>query len=158
MRIVKYLTISILLCAVLILAETTRLLYTVNFAFGSMRAYYEVQITQEDLPAISELSKQYGIPICIVENKMASVQEFDIYSTVDESTLVDTLQIQSGTFRSVFYKNPVQISIHILTDFEVPEKTVRLYYIGNQRGDFEKALSSLVTIQGGISRIRPLCL
>lgn len=150
MRIVKYLTISILLCAVLILAETTRLLYTVNFAFGSMRAYYEVQITQEDLPAISELSKQYGIPICIVENKMASVQEFDIYSTVDESTLVDTLQIQSGTFRSVFYKNPVQISIHTLTDFEVPEKTVRLYYIGNQRGDFEKALSSLVTIQGGI--------
>lgn len=56
MRIVKYLTLSILLCAVLILAETTRLLYTVNFAFGSMRAYYEVQITQEDLPVISELS------------------------------------------------------------------------------------------------------
>ena len=94
MRIVKYLTLSILLCAVLILAETTRLLYTVNFAFGSMRAYYEVQITQEDLPVISELSGQYGIPLCIVDNKMATTQAFDIYSTADESTLVDELQIQ----------------------------------------------------------------
>lgn len=150
MRIVKYLTISILLCAVLILTETTRLLYTVNFAFSSIRAYYEVQITQEDLPVILELSKQYGIPLCIVDNKMASTQEFDIYSTVDEGTLVDELQVQSGTFRSVFYKNPVQIRIHALTDFKVPEKSVRLYYIGNQQADFEKALSSQVVIQSGI--------
>lgn len=150
MRIVKYLTLSILLCAVLILSETTRLLYTVNFAFGSMRAYYEVQITQDDLPRISALSKQYSIPLCIVDNQMTSTQEFDIYSTVDEGTLVDALQIQSGTFRSVFYKNPVQIRIHALTDFEVPESPVKLYFIGNQQADFEKALSSRFTIQGGI--------
>ena len=150
MRIVKYLTLSILLCAVLILTETTRLLYTVNFAFGSMRAYYEVQMTQDDLPHISALSKQYSIPLCIVDNQMTSTQEFGIYSTADEGTLVDELQIQSGTFRSVFYKNPVQIRIHALEDFEVPESPVKLYYIGNQRTDFEKALSSLVTVQGGI--------
>lgn len=150
MRIVKYLTLSILLCAVLILAETTRLLYTVNFAFGSMRAYYEVQITQEDLPVISELSGQYGIPLCIVDNKMTTTQAFDIYSTADESTLVDELQIQFGTFRSVFYKELVQISFHTIEDYEVPEKPVKLFFIGNQQKDFEKALSSQVTIQGGI--------
>jgi hypothetical protein len=57
---------------------------------------------------------------------MASSQEFDIYSTVDAGTLADELEIQSGTFRSVFNKNPVQIRIHALTDFEVPEKPVRL--------------------------------
>lgn len=150
MRIVKYLTLSILLCAVLILAETTRLLYTVNFAFGSMRAYYEVQITQEDLPVISELSGQYGIPLCIVDNKMATTQAFDIYSTADESTLVDELQIQFGTFRSVFYQNPVQIRFHTFEDYEVPEKPVKLFFIGNQQKDFEKALSAQVSIQGGI--------
>lgn len=150
MRIVKYLTLSILLCAVLILAETTRLLYTVNFAFGSMRAYYEVQITQEDLPVISELSGQYGIPLCIVDNKMATTQAFDIYSTADESTLVDELQIQFGTFRSVFYQNPVQIRFHAFEDYEVSEKPVKLFFVGNQRQDFEKALSSQLTIQGGI--------
>lgn len=150
MRIVKYLTLSILLCAVLILAETTRLLYTVNFAFGSMRAYYEVQITQEDLPVISELPGQYGIPLCIVDNKMATTQEFDIYSTADESTLVDELQIQFGTFRSVFYKESVQIRFHAFEDYEVPEKPVKLFFVGNQRQDFEKALSAQVSIQGGI--------
>lgn len=150
MRIVKYLTLSILLCAVLILAETTRLLYTVNFAFGSMRAYYEVQIMQEDLPVISELSGQYGIPLCIVDNKMATTQAFDIYSTTDESTLVDELQIQFGTFRSVFYKESVQIRFHAFEDYEVPEKPVKLFFIGDQQKDFEKALSSQVTIQGGI--------
>lgn len=150
MRIVKYLTLSILLCAVLILAETTRLLYTVNFAFGSMRAYYEVQITPEDLPVISELSGQYGIPLCIVDNKMATTQAFDIYSTADESTLVDELQIQFGTFRSVFYQNPVQIRFHAFEYYEVPEKPVKLFFIGNQQKDFEKALSAQVSIQGGI--------
>lgn len=150
MRIVKYLTLSILLCAVLILAETTWLLYTVNFAFGSMRAYYEVQITQEDLPVISELSGQYGIPLCIVDNKMATTQEFDIYSTADESTLVDELQIQFGTFRSVFYKESVQIRFHAFEDYEVPEKPVKLFFVGNQRQDFEKALSAQVSIQVGI--------
>lgn len=150
MRIVKYLTLSILLCAVLILAETTRLLYTVNFAFGSMRAYYEVQITQENLPMISELSRQYGLPLCIVDNKMTTTQEFDIYSTVNESTLIDELQIQFGIFRSVFYKEPVQIRFHAFEDYEVPEKPVKLFFVGNQRQDFEKAISAQVPIQGGI--------
>lgn len=150
MRIVKYLTLSVLLCAVLILAETTRLLYTVNFAFGSMRAYYEVQIAQDDLHMISELSRKYNIPLCIVNNKMATTQEFDIYSTIDENTLCDELQIQIGTFRSLFYKEPVQIRFHAFEDYEVPEKPVKLFFIGNQRKDFEKALSSQVPIQGGI--------
>ena len=126
------------------------MLYTVNFAFGSMRAYYEVQITQEDLPVISELSGQYGIPLCIVDNKMATTQEFDIYSTADESTLVDELQIQFGTFRSVFYKESVQIRFHAFEDYEVPEKPVKLFFVGNQRQDFEKALSAQVSIQVGI--------
>ncbi|MDE6678359.1 MAG: hypothetical protein K2K02_04895, partial [Ruminococcus sp.] len=81
MRIVKYFTLMILLCAVLILTETTQLMYSVNFAFGSMRAYYELQLVQDDLSVLGDIAEEQNMILCIISNNMTSTQEFDVYST-----------------------------------------------------------------------------
>lgn len=150
MRIVKYLTLTILLCAVLILTETTQLLYSVNFAFGSMRAYYELQLVQDDLSTLSDIAKEQNMMLCIIDNHMTSTQEFDVYSTAEEYDLSGTLHMQFGTFRSVFYKNPVQIRAHSLNDYNVPEDSIKLYFIGRNQTGLERELESHFTIQGGI--------
>ena len=150
MRIVKYLTLTILLCAVLILTETTQLLYSVNFAFGSMRAYYELQLVQDDLSTLSDIAKKQDMMLCIVDNCMTSTQEFDIYSTASESDLCNALHIQSGIFRSIFYRNPVKIRVHSLNDYTVPEDSIKLYFIGSNQAGLERELESHFTIHGGI--------
>lgn len=150
MRLVKYLTLTILLCAVLILTETTQLLYSVNFAFGSMRAYYELQIVQDDLSTLRDIAKEQDMMLCIVDNRMTSTQEFDIYSTASKSDLCNALHIQSGTFRSIFYRNPVKIRLHSLNDYTVPEDSIKLYWIGSNQTGLERELASHFSIQGGI--------
>lgn len=151
MRVVKYLTVTVLLCAVMILAETTQLMYTVNFAFGSLRAYYEIQIVQSDLHKISEIAKQHDVTLCIVDNQMTTKQEFYIYSTANEKDLCDELRIQNGTFKSVFYKKPVRIQIHNIEDYEVSNDTVKLYFTGNHQTELENALESDFIIIGGVT-------
>ena len=151
MRIVKYLTLTILLAAVLILAETNQLLYTVNFAFGSLRAYYELQVTQKDLPVLAELGTQYDMTLCLVENRMTTTQEFDVYATADEAELCGNLHMHFGSFRSIFYHGTIQIRAHKFTDFTVPENNVRVYIIGDNQADFERALESKFPVIGGMT-------
>lgn len=150
MRIVKYLTLTILLCAVLTLTGTIQLLYSVNFAFGSIRAYYELQLVQDDMPLLCEIANKQDMILCIVDNRMASTQEFDVYSTANESDLCDMLRMQFGTFRSIFYQKPVQIRAHSLNDYTVPEDSIKLYFIGSNQAELERILESHFTIQGGI--------
>ena len=150
MRIVKYLTLTILLCAVLTLTGTIQLLYSVNFAFGSIRAYYELQLVQDDMPLLCEIANEQDMILCIVDNRMASTQEFDVYSTANESDLCDMLRMQFGTFRSIFYQKPVQIRVHSLNDYTVPEDSIKLYFIGSNQAELERILESHFTIQGGI--------
>ncbi|MDE6088062.1 MAG: hypothetical protein K2G25_06720 [Oscillospiraceae bacterium] len=150
MRIVKYLTLTILLCAVLTLTGTIQLLYSVNFAFGSIRAYYELQLVQDDMPLLCEIANKQDMILCIVDNRMASTQEFDVYSTANESDLCDMLRMQFGTFRSIFYQKPVQIRAHSLNDYTVPEDSIKLYFIGSNQAGLERILESHFTIQGGI--------
>lgn len=73
-----------------------------------------------------------------------------MYSTAEEYNLSDTLHMQFGTFRSIFYKNPVQIRAHSLNDYNVPEDSIKLYFIGRNQTGLERELESHFTIQGGI--------
>ncbi|MDE6679094.1 MAG: hypothetical protein K2K02_08640, partial [Ruminococcus sp.] len=77
-------------------------------------------------------------------------QEFHVYSTAEESDLNDTIHMKFGTFRSIFYKNPVQIRVYPLNDYTVPEESVKLYFIGGNQSGLERELESHFTIQGGI--------
>lgn len=151
MRIVKYLTVMILLAAVLILAETNQLLYTVNFAFGSQRAYYELEVTQEDLPELATLGEQNQMTLCLIENQMTTTQEFDVYSTADEAELRENLHMNFGGFRSIFYRGLIQIRAHTFTDYTVADDSVRVYIIGDNQADFERALESKFPVIGGMT-------
>lgn len=151
MRTVKYLTLAILLCVVLILTETNQLLYSVNFAFGSMRAYYSIQLAKDDLPVLEKIAEQTEMLLCITENRMPSTQEFDVYASADQETLRNVMKIQFGTFRSVFYQNPVQIRSHKLTEYSVPENAVKLYFVGNNQAELQKELEVRFPIEGGVT-------
>ncbi|MDE6834387.1 MAG: hypothetical protein K2J39_09130 [Ruminococcus sp.] len=71
---------------------------------------------------------------------MTSTQEFDVYSTADESYLNDTIHMKFGTFRNNFYKNPVQIRAYPINDYAVSEKSVKLYFIGENQYGLEHEL------------------
>ena len=109
MRVVKYLTLAVLLAAVLILSAESRLLYSMNFALSPLQVYYDLELSENDLPLLSELAEEQNMLLCIADHNMADTQRLTIYANADESVLLEHLQVRCGEFRSLFWKTLVQI-------------------------------------------------
>lgn len=149
MRTVKYLTLAVLLAAVLILSAESRLLYSVNFAFSPLQVYYDLELSEDDLPLLSELADEQNMLLCMTDHRIADTQTLTIYSNADEAALLQQLHVRCGEFRSLFWKTPVQIRLHPLACADTADDTARVYAFGNNRMALERELEKNFTIVSG---------
>lgn len=149
MRVVKYLTLAVLLAAVLILSAESRLLYSMNFALSPLQVYYDLELSENDLPLLSELAEEQNMLLCIADHNMADTQRLTIYANADESVLLEHLQVRCGEFRSLFWKTPVQIRLYPLACADTADEAVRVYVFGENRIALERELEKHFTIVSG---------
>ena len=149
MRVVKYLTLAVLLAAVLILSAESRLLYSMNFALSPLQVYYDLELSENDLPLLSELAEEQNMLLCIADHNMADTQRLTIYANADESVLLEHLQVRCGEFRSLFWKTPVQIRLYPLVCADTADEAVRVYVFGENRIALERELEKHFTIVSG---------
>ncbi len=149
MRIVKYLTLAVLLAAVLMLSAESRLLYSVNFAFSPLQVYYNLELSEDDLPLLSELAEQQDMLLCITDHNIADTHTLTIYANADEAALLERLHVRCGEFRSLFWKTPVQIRLHPLACADTAVEAVRVYVFGDNRMALERELEKHFTIVSG---------
>ncbi len=149
MRTVKYLTLAVLLAAVLILSAESRLLYSVNFAFSPLQVYYDLELSEDELPLLSKLADEQGMLLCMTDHKTADTQTLIIYSNADEAALLQRLHVRCGEFRSLFWKIPVQIRLHPLDCADTADDAARVYVIGDNRIALERELEKYFTIVSG---------
>lgn len=149
MRVVKYLTLAVLLAAVLILSAESRLLYSMNFALSPLQIYYDLELSENDLPLLSELAEEQNMLLCIADHNMADTQKLTIYANADESVLLEHLQVRCGEFRSLFWKTPVQIRLFPLACADTADEAVRVYVFGENRIALERELEKHFTIVSG---------
>ena len=149
MRVVKYLTLAVLLAAVLILSAESRLLYSMNFALSPLQVYYDLELSENDLPLLSDLAEEQNMLLCIADHNMADTQRLTIYANADESVLLEHLQVRCGEFRSLFWKTPVQIRLYPLVCADTADEAVRVYVFGEKRIALERELEKHFTIVSG---------
>lgn len=149
MRVVKYLTLAVLLAAVLILSAESRLLYSMNFALSPLQIYYDLELSENDLPLLSELAEEQNMLLCIADHNMADTQRLTIYANADESVLLEHLHVHCGEFRSLFWKTPVQIRLYPLVCADTADEVVRVYVFGENRIALERELEKHFTIVSG---------
>lgn len=149
MRVVKYLTLAVLLAAVLILSAESRLLYSMNFALSPLQIYYDLELSENDLPLLSDLAEEQNMLLCIADHNMADTQRLTIYANADESVLLEHLQVRCGEFRSLFWKTPVQIRLYPLACADTADEAVRVYVFGENRIALERELEKHFTIVSG---------
>ena len=149
MRVVKYLTLAVLLAAVLILSAESRLLYSMNFALSPLQLYYDLELSENDLPLLSELAEEQNMLLCIADHNMADTQRLTIYANADESVLLEHLHVHCGEFRSLFWKTPVQIRLFPLVCADTADEAVRVYVFGENRIALERELEKHFTIVSG---------
>lgn len=149
MRVVKYLTLAVLLAAVLILSAESRLLYSMNFALSPLQIYYDLELSENDLPLLSDLAEKQNMLLCIADHNMADTQRLTIYANADESVLLEHLQVRCGEFRSLFWKTPVQIRLYPLVCADTADEAVRVYVFGENRIALERELEKHFTIVSG---------
>lgn len=149
MRVVKYLTLAVLLAAVLILSAESRLLYSMNFALSPLQVYYDLELSENDLPLLSELAEEQNMLLCIADHNMADTQRLTIYANADESVLLEHLQVRCGEFCSLFWKTPVQIRLYPLACADTSDEAVRVYVFGENRIALERELEKHFTIVSG---------
>lgn len=149
MRVVKYLTLAVLLAAVLILSAESRLLYSMNFALSPLQIYYDLELSENDLPLLSDIAEEQNMLLCIADHNMADTQRLTIYANADESVLLEHLQVRCGEFRSLFWKTPVQIRLFPLVCADTADEAVRVYVFGEKRIALERELEKHFTIVSG---------
>lgn len=149
MRVVKYLTLAVLLAAVLILSAESRLLYSMNFALSPLQIYYDLELSENDLPLLSDLAEEQNMLLCIADHNMADTQRLTIYANADESVLLEHLHVHCGEFRSLFWKTPVQIRLYPLACADTADEAVRVYVFGENRIALERELEKHFTIVSG---------
>ena len=149
MRVVKYLTLAVLLAAVLILSAESRLLYSMNFALSPLQVYYDLELSENDLPLLSDLAEEQNMLLCIADHNMADTQRLTIYANADESVLLEHLKVRCGEFRSLFWKTPVQIRLYPLVCADTADEAVRVYVFGEKRIALERELEKHFTIVSG---------
>lgn len=149
MRVVKYLTLAVLLAAVLILSAESRLLYSMNFALSPLQIYYDLELSENDLPLLSDIAEEQNMLLCIADHNMADTQRLTIYANADESVLLEHLQVRCGEFRSLFWKTPVQIRLYPLACADTADEAVRVYVFGENRIALERELEKHFTIVSG---------
>ena len=149
MRVVKYLTLAVLLAAVLILSAESRLLYSMNFALSPLQIYYDLELSENDLPLLSDLAEEQNMLLCIADHNMADTQRLTIYANADESVLLEHLHVHCGEFRSLFWKTPVQIRLYPLVCADTSDEAVRVYVFGENRIALERELEKHFTIVSG---------
>ncbi len=149
MRVVKYLTLAVLLAAVLILSAESRLLYSMNFALSPLQIYYDLELSENDLPLLSDIAEEQNMLLCIADHNMADTQRLTIYANADESVLLEHLQVRCGEFRSLFWKTPVQIRLYPLACADTADEAVRVYVFGEKRIALERELEKHFTIVSG---------
>ena len=149
MRVVKYLTLAVLLAAVLILSAESRLLYSMNFALSPLQIYYDLELSENDLPLLSDLAEEQNMLLCIADHNMTDTQRLTIYANADESVLLEHLQVRCGEFRSLFWKTPVQIRLYPLACADTADEAVRVYVFGENRIALERELEKHFTIVSG---------
>lgn len=117
MRILKYVTISILLAAVLLLTSERNLIYMINFAFQPMNVNYEIEMEQKS-EVLDDIANQNDVIACVLideRNGTKNTIERDIYTNVDAADLEDAIHVTAGTYKSLFYSSAV-IRIHPLKE------------------------------------------
>ncbi len=124
-------------------------MYSMNFALSPLQIYYDLELSENDLPLLSDIAEEQNMLLCIADHNMVDTQRLTIYANADESVLLEHLQVRCGEFRSLFWKTPVQIRLYPLACADTSDEAVRVYVFGENRIALERELEKHFTIVSG---------